>query len=189
MKPPESLAEQIATKIASIVRAEIEEAGMTVTWETVSPVLKALQTRLGVSPLDKRTAAKALQAEWAAAEGLANDVETRSKLGLSQSEWETALKLKIIVPIPVPPWARLSDEDADGSLLSERWYPTAPLGEEARNLIAENTLISTYEAASRWGMSPQKFRAARPGSGLVAVSEHPHPRYRLSDVNRLKPGN
>ncbi len=178
--------EYVAGLVAPTIRAEFEKAGQPMTWETLWPMLQSLHRQLGVlSPSDEVAASSAARKAWVKAEGLRSDIEARSWLGLSGSEWRTALRLHLIVAVPVPEHVRFPG-DTDGTH-SGIWYRAIELTEEQRTLIAENTLVNAYEAAARWGMRPERFRKARSERGLTPVSEKPHPLYRLSDVLQLSP--
>lgn len=187
MNTPKTLAEQVAERVAPTIRAEIEAAGQPVTWETVTPVFQALIHHLGVvSPDEERAAIVAARKAWAEAEGLRTDTQLRDDLRLSASEWQTALRLKLIRPVPVPiPYRKR--EDADGTHSGD-WYPAVALTEAQRAEIAEQTWVRATEAALRWNNMPlPKFRKEWRKRGLAPVDADPHPWFRPSDVLRLAP--
>lgn len=181
-----TLAEQVAERVAPTIRAAFDAAGQPVTWETVLPVLQALKHQLGVlSPDEDRAAAIAAREAWAKAEGLRTDSEMRRDLRLSATEWQTALRLNLIRPVPVPVPYRMRGDIDDTH--SGDWYPALDLTEAQRAEIAGNTLVRANEAAPRWGMSLPRFRKEWRKRGLEPVREDPHPWFLLSDVLRLAP--
>ena len=186
MNTSKTIAAQVAEIIAPTVRAAFDAAGQPITWETLSGLFLALKQELGVvSPDDERAAKRAAYADWVKTNNLRNDSQTKQALGLSGTEWQTALQRGLIRPVPVPEPYRYPG-DADGTH-SERWYPPLDLTDSQRAEIAENTLVRANEAASRWGMSLQQFRHEWRPRGLVPVREDPHPWFRLRDVLDLAP--